>query len=130
MPGDDDDLGVHLTLAHPRQRRQSVHSRQPHVEDDHVEDAPAQPVETGLAAVDGVDVVLLVAQHAAQRAAHARFVVNDQNGRHAAKINTGSSIANRVPRGTLSLTSMLPPCSATMRRTIARPRPLPRCFVE
>ncbi len=35
----------------------------------------------------------------------------------------GSSIANRVPRGTLSLTSMLPPCSATIRRTIARPEP-------
>ena len=42
----------------------------------------------------------------------------------------GNSMIKRVPVGTLSVTSMLPPCSATMRRTIARPRPLPRPFVE
>jgi hypothetical protein len=39
-------------------------------------------------------------------------------------------MVNLVPRGVLSATSMLPPCSAMMRRTIAKPRPLPRRFVE
>ena len=42
----------------------------------------------------------------------------------------GSSIVNRVPRGALSVTSMLPPCSAMILRTIARPSPLPRRLVE
>ena len=55
---------------------------QPDVEHDDVEDAPAQAIEARLAAVDRVDVVALVAQHAAKRAAHARLVVNDQNRRH------------------------------------------------
>ena len=50
---------------------------------------------------------------------------------HVARIvNTGNSIVKRVPRGALSSTSMLPPCSAMIRRTIARPRPLPRRLVE
>ena len=36
-------------------------------------------VEAGLARSDGLDAVALVAQHAAQRAAHARLVVDDQD---------------------------------------------------
>ena len=126
MTGDDHHLRVDLPLAHPRQRGQAVHPRQPDVEHDDVVGLARQPLEARLAAVDGVDVVAFVAQHAAQRAADAGLVVNDQDGGHQA----GSSIANRVPRGALSVTSMLPPCSATMRRTMARPRPLPRCLVE
>ena len=35
-PGDDHDLRVDLPLAHPRQRRQAVHPRQPDVEHDDV----------------------------------------------------------------------------------------------
>ena len=42
----------------------------------------------------------------------------------------GSSIVKRVPCGTLSPASMVPPCSAMIRRTIARPSPLPRRLVE
>ena len=85
-------------------------------------------VEALLAAFDGFDVVAFVAQHAAERGAHARLVVDDQNGRFGAQ--HGSSIVNLVPRGSFSPTSIVPPCSATMRRTMARPRPLPRRFVE
>ncbi len=43
---------------------------------------------------------------------------------------SGTSMTNRVPCGALSCTSMLPPCSTTILRTMARPRPLPRRFVE
>jgi hypothetical protein len=74
-----------LPLAHARQRGKAVHPRQPDVEDDDVEDTPAQAIEAGLAAVDRIDVVSLVAQHAAEGAADARFVVNDQNRWHSKK---------------------------------------------
>ena len=82
VAGDDDHLRVDLPLAHARQRRQAIHAGQPDVEDDDVEGAPAQALEAGLAAVDRVDVVSLVAQHPAQRAADAGLVVNDQNRWH------------------------------------------------
>ena len=155
MARDDHDLGVELPLAHPRQRRQAVHPGEPDIEQHDVVGLTGQTLEARLAAVDGVDAVALVAQHSAERAADARFVIDDQNGRHTScrsdpfrrrkrcgrfdagaatrqleRRQAGNSIANRVPRGWLSVTSMLPPCSATMRRTMARPRPLPRCFVE
>src|SRR6266568_3297522 len=42
----------------------------------------------------------------------------------------GSSTRKREPTGRLSSTWMLPPCSATIRAAIARPRPVPRSFVE
>src|SRR5205823_139360 len=99
---------------------------QPDVEDDDVVLRADDAVEAGLARLHGFDAVALVAQHAAQRAPDAGFVVNDQNRR----LQHGSSITNREPCGTLSPTSMDPPCSATMRRTMARPRPLPRPLVE
>ncbi len=35
-------------------------------------------IEAGLAALDGIDDIALVAQHAAERAAHAGFVVDDR----------------------------------------------------
>ena len=79
VAGDDHDLRVDLPLAHPRQRRESVHARQPDVEHDHVVGLPRQTFETRFAALDGIDVIAFVAQHAAQRGAHAGFIVNDQN---------------------------------------------------
>ena len=89
---------VDLPLAHARQRGEAVHARQPDVEHDDVVGLPAEPLETGLAAVDGVHLVALVAQHAAKRAAHAGFVVNDQD-RMASTDQHGSSMAKRVPCG-------------------------------
>ena len=114
-----------------------------------IDGAARDALEARLAARHRFDGVALVAQHAAQRGAHARLVVDDQDGgfhdvyRRAPRLQIfacsrprdsclqhGSSMVNRVPRGMLSPTSMLPPCSAMMRRTIARPRPLPRRLVE
>ena len=60
----------------------------------------------------------------------ASYAVVRQERRAPGCPHTAARSTNRVPRGTLSVTSMLPPCSATMRRTIASPRPLPRCLVE
>ena len=82
MARDDHHLRVELALAHARQRGEAVHARQPDVEQDDVVGLTGQTLETGLAAVDGIDAVAFVAQHAAERAAHAGLVVDDQNGRH------------------------------------------------
>ena len=120
------DLGIDLPLAQARQRRQTVHARQPDVENDQIDGTTRHPFETRLAGRNGLDRVAFVAQDAAQRAAHARLVVHDQNR----WLQHGSSIVNRVPFGTFALTSMVPPCSAMIRRTMASPNPLPRRFVE
>ena len=167
VPGDHDHRRVDAALAQPRQRRQPVHARQPDVEHDDVVRRAQHAIEAGLAALDGLDGVALVAQHAAQRAAHAGLVVDDQDvGFHhsyqspatgfplsasscwvpagfqsAAKMKRVAGTGNwklstwqldheTVPCGTLSVASMLPPCSAMIRRTIARPSPLPRRLVE
>ena len=63
----------------PRQRRQAVHARQPDIEHDDVVRRTHHAVDAGLTAVDGIDDVAFVAQHAAQRAAHAGFVVDDED---------------------------------------------------
>jgi hypothetical protein len=138
VPRDHDDGRVHLAVPQPLQRHQPVDAGQPDVEQDHVVCRPGEAVEAGFAAVDGVDLVPLVAQHAHERRAHARLVVDHQDGRlHVSSDPAGrsasphgSSMVNLVPRGSLAPTSTDPPCSATMRRTIASPRPLPRFFVE
>ena len=81
VAGDHHDRGIHAPLAQALQRRQAVHARQPDVEHDDVVGRARHPVEAGFAAVDRVDRIALVAQHAAQRAAHAGFVVDDEDGR-------------------------------------------------
>ena len=126
VPGNDHHLRIDLPLAEPLQGDQSIKARQPDVEHDDVVGGAVGFLETLFAGLSGVHVKAFVSQHAADGRSHAGFIVNNQDGRHQA----GSSMINRVPVGRLSVTSMLPPCSATMRRTIARPRPLPRPFVE
>ena len=79
---DDHHLRVELALAHPRQRRQPVHPGKPDVEQHDVVGLTGQSLKARLAAVDGIDAVALVPKHAAERAAHARLVIDDQNGRH------------------------------------------------
>src|SRR5581483_10233990 len=106
--------------------REAVHAGQPHVEDDEIDGAARQAIEAGFAARHRFDGVPFVLKHAGQRTANTGLVVDDENGGR----QLGSSIVKRVPRGVLSPTSMLPPCSATIRRTIASPSPLPRRFVE
>ena len=118
---------VDLPLAHARQRGEAVHAGQPDVEHDDVVGLAAEPLEAGLAAVDGVDLVALVAQHAAERAADAGSSSTIRiDGIRQQAIRWRSACLAACCRST----SMLPPCSATMRRTMARPRPLPRCLVE
>ncbi len=136
------DLRVHLTFPHPRQRGQPVHTGQPDVEDDHVKSLPGQTFKTRLSALDGLDTIAFVTKHTAKCAPHPGLVVHDQNRRHCSDgkghavaaptvlPSQGSSITKRVPRGALLVTSMLPPCSTTIRLTMASPRPLPRLLVE
>ena len=152
VAGDHHHLRVDLPLAQTLQRDQPVDPGQPDVEHDHVVAAAHHALETGLAAVDGVDVVALVAQDAAERAS-ARRARRRPPGSSASVGSTAASATPRLPPrprmlasrtadsarqldrkprpgGVFSPTSIVPPCSATMRRTMARPRPLPRFFVE
>jgi len=98
MTGDHDHLRVDLPLAETLQRLEPVDARHPDVEQHHVEGLLDHPLETGLARRHGLDRVALVAQHAAQRGAHARLVVDDQNRCHTLT-QQGSSIVKRVPVG-------------------------------
>jgi hypothetical protein len=63
MARDDDDLRVHLALAQPGQRLEAVDAGQPDVEHDHVERRARGAGQARLAALDGLDLVALVAQH-------------------------------------------------------------------
>src|SRR5215471_10241738 len=120
------DLRIDMTFAQPLECRQTVESRQPDVEQNEIDAAAGHPLETLLTAGDGFDGISLIAKHASKSRTDARLVVDDEDS----GLQHGSSMVNRVPRGDLSPTSMLPPCSAMIRRTIASPRPLPRRFVE
>ena len=82
VAGDHDDLRVDVPIAQPLERHQAVDARQPDVEQHDLVRLPANLVETRLAAVDGVHRVAFVAEDAAERRPHARFVVDDQNGGH------------------------------------------------
>ena len=68
-----------MLLPEPLQRAQSVEAGQPDVEHDRVVGGARQPIEAGLSALHRFDLISLVAQHAAQRAAHAGFVVDDED---------------------------------------------------
>ena len=74
-----DDLRIDLPFAQPRERRQAVHSRQPDIQDDQIDRSARDALETRLAARHRLDAVAFIAQHTAQRAAHARFVVDDED---------------------------------------------------
>ena len=79
MPRDHHDRRVDAALAEARERSQAVHARQPDVEHDDVVRRADDAVEAGLAAFDSFDDVAFVTQHAAESAAHAGFVVDDEN---------------------------------------------------
>ena len=81
VAGDQDDLRIDLPLAQPRERREAVHAGQPHVQDDQIDRRARDALETGFPAGHRFDAVALVAQHAGQRTADTRFIVNDQDGR-------------------------------------------------
>ncbi len=133
MARDHHDLRVHFALAQALQRDEAIDTRQPDVEHDDVIRRAGRPIEALFPARGRLDVEPLVAEHAAQRRTDARLVIDNQNGCHEDSLvrrHTGNSIVNRVPRGRFAATSMVPPCSTTMRRTMARPRPLPRPLVE
>jgi hypothetical protein len=79
---DHHHLGVDLALAQPLQRHDAIDTRQPHIEHDDVIRGPGGAFETLFPARRRLDLEPFVAQHAAQRGAHARFVVNYKDGRH------------------------------------------------
>jgi hypothetical protein len=65
VAGDEHDLGIDLPFAQPGQGVESIHARKPDVEHDQIDGTARQAIEARLAAGDRLDVVALVAQHAA-----------------------------------------------------------------
>jgi hypothetical protein len=76
---DHHDRRVDAPLPEAGQRRQPVDARQPDVEDDDVIRLARDAIQAGFPAIDRVDGIPLVAQHAAQRAPHAGLVVDDED---------------------------------------------------
>ena len=70
---------VDAALAQPGEGDQTIHSRQPDIEHDDVVRRASHPVQAGLARLHRLDLVPFVSQHSAERAAHASFVVDDEN---------------------------------------------------
>ena len=79
VPGDHHDRSVDAAFAEARERSQAVHAWKPDVENDDVVRRADDAVEARLAAFDSFDDVAFVAQHAAESAAHAGFVVDDED---------------------------------------------------
>jgi hypothetical protein len=79
VPRNQHDLRINLPLAQPGERGQAVHAGQPDVQHDQIDGASRHAFEASFAARHRLDAVALVAQHAAQRTAHAWFVVDDED---------------------------------------------------
>ena len=131
---DDAHIGLHGLQS--LQRLNTIDSRHPQVEQHEITGLRVQERERGLTIVGLGHVKPFVSQNPSQRAHNTSFVIDDQNTPlgHACPFldvpyTTGSSIAKMLPRGVLSRTEMCPPWSATMRLTIASPRPDPPFFV-
>jgi hypothetical protein len=79
---DHHHLRIDAPLPQPLQRHQPVHAGQPDIQHDDVVGRARGTIETFLAAGRRLDIEPLIAQDRAQRRAHARLVVNNQNGGH------------------------------------------------
>src|ERR1700693_2042185 len=127
VAGDHHDGHFLQTAVRGFQDREAVAVAQPDIEEREVEVLLFQPLETLLARLDRSDRVSLVGQDLRERLPDSFLVIDDEHAPllHAA----GSSMMKRAPRGQFSSTRMVPLWSATMRDTIASPRPVPRPFV-
>ena len=117
-------------LAHALQKLGAGHAGHALIADDHVKVFCAEQGESVKSAA-GHGHFVLTAQQPAQGTQQAGFVVDAQHlgqtmlahGR--ATLSRGNRTRNSVPKPTSLLTSMSPPCSCTMSRAIASPRPVP-----
>ena len=141
MAGDDHHRRAKLEwdFLNARERFQTVHSRQPDVEQHQLVGVPLEFAAALFTALDGGGVITLIFEHAAQRLPYERLVVDDQDTcifhEAAASIGTaagmtGISTMNRAPEGMLSSTRIKASWSERIRLTIARPSPVPRPLVE
>ena len=100
---DQHHLRINLSFAQPRERRQAIHPRQPDVQDDQIDRTASDSLETRLTARHSLNGVAFITQHAAQRAAHARFVIHDEDcwlhvrGRSASGFGLRASGHERFP---------------------------------
>src|SRR5438477_387155 len=137
----DEQIIFALAVSMDGQRLQAVHGRQPDVQQDDVETALLQRIQTLFARSCQKNLVAFVFQHALERAPYLRLVIHDEDVAHyagfpsawplrAASMATGNSTMKRVPTGEFSSTRTEPWCSSTMRPTMASPSPVPRFLVE
>ena len=127
VPRDHHDRDLAQPTGRCFQYRKAVEVPQPDVQEGQVEVLFPEPSQSLFAGFDRGDRVPLVSQDLRERLPDGLLVVDDEDATllHAA----GSSMMNRAPRGRFSSTRMVPLWSATMRDTMARPRPVPRPFV-
>src|SRR5262245_58398635 len=129
-----------MLLAPLAQQRDAVHVGHPDVEQYEVGLLARRGAARGRRVGGNLDLVAFLREDLREQAADVGLVVDDQNSlrahafsllasaRRASRAVAGNVIRTRAPPcGELS-TSTAPPCSSTMRRTIASPRPVPLGF--
>src|SRR6202022_2298636 len=112
------------------QRRETIHARQPEVEEDHIRPPGPRFANRLLPAPHRTHVEVVIAETCAQSTLHLDLVVDHQNAA-AHELGTKGTAASgkvKVKRGPRRRFSarMVPPCASTTRLQMARPRPLPR----
>src|SRR5688572_12500914 len=141
VPGQHDDRAAQGVLLVPlAQQRDAVHVGHPDVEQHEVRLLARGGAARGGGVGRDLDLVTFLGQDLRQQAADVGLVVDDQysrrthafsllaSARRASRAVAGNVMRTRAPPcGALS-TSTWPPCSSTIRRTIASPRPVPFGF--
>ena len=141
VPGQHDDRAAQRVLLVPlAQQRDAVHVRHPDVEQHEVRLLARGGAARGGGVGRDLDLVAFLGQDFRQQATDVGLVVDHQDSRRthafsllasvrrASRAVAGNVMRTRAPPcGALS-TSTCPPCSSTMRRTIASPSPVPFGF--
>src|SRR5262245_36898018 len=126
--GDHDDHRLGRDLVREAQHVEPRAAGHLDVRDDHVELVALDERARGGDVARGRDLVALAAHEDLEELLHAALVVDDEDAR--ARLHALPSARRRrtwkfVPLPSALCTRMLPPCSSTIRWTVARPRPVP-----
>ena len=128
--GEQDDLGLGGVGLDRAEHVEPVAVRHPEIGDDQIEDLIAEALHGGGDALGLEHAVAPLAEEQREGGPRRRLVVHDQKVGHPQVPSTGNSSVTRVPRPGAESTSMRPPCAATMRSAMVRPRPLPLALPE
>src|SRR2546426_12472786 len=109
------------------QGAETVHARQPEIEQDHVRPPARCFADRLLACADRPHVEVVVLETRPQRALHLDLIIDHEHATAHRLAGTAASGSVKVNRGPLRLFSarMVPPCASTTRLEIPRPSPVP-----